>query len=126
MSIVLILAVINIVLVVHAARTGRFVPWGFIILLMPGAGALAYVAVELIPAWFGSHHGLQARQPAGRALDPERRYRALQEQLEIADTIANRAALAEECLARGRYREAEAHYDEILARPQGDEPGIML
>src|SRR4051812_47134326 len=88
MPVVLVVAVLNIILIVHAARTGRFVPWGFIILLMPGIGALAYVAVELIPTWFGSHHVLQARQTAGRTLDPDRRYRALKEQLEIADTIA--------------------------------------
>src|SRR3954465_8924838 len=126
MPVVLVLAVINICLIVHAAKTGRFVPWGFIILLMPGIGALAYVAVGLIPRWFGSRHGLQARQTAGRVLDPDRRYRALNEQLEISDTIANRAALAEECLACGRYREAEAHYDEILTRPLGEEPGNLL
>jgi hypothetical protein len=126
MPIIVLLAVINILLIVHAARTGRFSPWGFIILMMPGIGAIAYLAMELIPEWFGTRQGQMARKSLGRALDPERQYRALQDQIEVADTIANRAALAEECVARGRYREAEAHYDEILARPLGDEPGNVL
>jgi hypothetical protein len=126
MPIVLLLAVINILLVVHAAMTGRFSPWGFIILMMPGIGAIAYVAMELIPEWFGSHQGRRARQSVGLAIDPDKRYRALKDQVEIADTIANRTALAEECLARGRYRDAEVHYDEILGRPLGDEPGNAL
>jgi len=126
MPIVLVLAVINILLIIHAAKTGRFSPWGFIILMMPGIGAIAYLAMELIPEWFGTRQGQQARTKVGRALDPDKRTRALQDQLAIADTIANRAALAEECLARGRYREAEAHYDAILGRPLGDEPGHLL
>jgi hypothetical protein len=126
MPIVLLLAVLNLALIVHAAKTGRFSPWGFIILMMPGIGAIAYVAMELLPEWFGTQQGQQARKKVGLALDPDKRIRALQDQLAIADTIANRAALAEECLARGRYRDAEAHYDAILARPMGDEPGHLL
>jgi hypothetical protein len=54
MPIILVLTLINIVLVVHAAKSGRFSPWGYIILMMPGIGAIAYVAMELIPAWFGT------------------------------------------------------------------------
>lgn len=126
MPIVIVLAILNILLIVHAARTGRFAPWGLIILMIPGIGAIAYVAMELIPEWFGTHRGRQARQSVGRALDPDRPTRVLKERLEIADTIATRAALAEECLARQKYREAEAHYDLILARPLGDEPGNAL
>src|SRR3977135_2537138 len=126
MPIILLLTLINIVLVVHAAKSGRFSPWGYIILMMPAIGAIAYVAVELIPAWFGTHQGQQARKSVGRALDPDKHYRALKDEIERADTIANRAALAEECLALGRYREAEENYDVILAKPMGDEPGYLL
>ena len=126
MPIILLLALINIVLIVHAAKSGRFSPWGFIILMMPGIGAIAYVAMELIPEWFGTYRGRQARKSVGRALDPDKRYRILKDQIELADTIANRAALAEECLAFGRYPEAEENYDVILAKPMGDEPGYLL
>lgn len=110
----------------HAARSGRFSPWGYIILMIPGIGALAYVAMELIPEWFGSHQGRQAGKTVSRALDPDKHYRTLKDWVEVADTIANRAALTEECLALGRYREAEQHYDAILAKPLGDQPGNVL
>ena len=46
--------------------------------------------------------------------------------MEIADTIANRAALAEECLALEKFEEAKRHFDVILARPMGDEPIYMV
>ena len=126
MPLVVLLAVINIVLIVHAAKTGRFSPWGYIILMLPGVGALAYVLVELVPEWFRSPQAQQARRGLTRTLDPERRYRALSEDLSVTDTIANRAALAEECLHLGKYDEAITQYDAILAQPLGDDPIYLL
>jgi hypothetical protein len=122
----IVLLVINISLIVHAAKTGRFWPWGYIILFIPGFGALAYVLVELAPAWFGSVQGQKARRHMVNTLDPSKRYRALTEQLEVADTIANRAALADECLLLGKFTEAEYHYERILALPMGDDPIYAL
>ncbi len=121
-----IVAVVDIALIVHAARTGRFMPWGFIILFLPGIGALAYVAVELVPEWLGSNRTRRAGSRIVGALDPERRYRQLTDELAVVDTIANRAALAEACLALGKFEEARAQYVAILAAPQGDEPSFML
>jgi hypothetical protein len=122
----LVLLTIDITLVVHAAKTGRFSPWAYIILMIPVAGAIAYVVVELVPEWLGSYKGQQARQRVGRALNPEKVYRALKDQVEIADTIANRQALAEECLELGRFEEAEVQYDAILAQPLGEDPSFAL
>jgi len=122
----LIIGVIQIGLVVHAAKTGRFNPWGYILFFLPVAGAVAYVVVELVPEWFGSPQGQRARGRVVNTLDPERRYRALTDQLAVADTIANRSAVAEECLELGKYWAAFEHYDEILKRPLGDDPIYML
>ena len=122
----IVIAVLDIALIVHAAKTGRFMPWGFVILFLPGIGALAYVVVELLPEWLGSHKARRARQQFAGAIDPTRRYRQLHDDLEIVDTIANRTALAEECLTLGKYDEALGQYDAILAKPLGEEPGFML
>jgi hypothetical protein len=116
-----ILLLINVGLIVHAAKTGRFWPWGYVILFIPVFGALAYLLVELLPEWFGSAKGQQARQRVVSRLDPAKRYRAFADQLEVADTIANRGALAEECLALGKFAEAERHYEHILTLPMGDD-----
>ena len=121
-----IVAVVDIALIVHAARTGRFTPWGFVILFLPGIGALAYIVVELVPEWLGSTRTRRAGSRIVGALDPGRRYRQLTDELAIVDTIANRAALAEACLALGKFEEARAQYVAILAAPQGDEPSFML
>jgi hypothetical protein len=126
MPLALILGVLDVVLVIHAAKTGRFSPWAYIILMIPLFGSLAYVGVELVPEWLGSHQGQKAKKRFVASLDPTRRYRALTDELAITDTIANREALAAECVTLGKFDEAIHHYDEIVARPLGEEPVFFL
>jgi hypothetical protein len=118
--------ILDLVLIVHAAKTGRFSPWAYIILMIPLFGALAYVAVELVPEWLGSYEGQKARRRFVSTVNPQRRYRVLADELAIADTIANREALALECLELGKFDEAKHHYDEIISRPMGEEPVFFL
>jgi hypothetical protein len=117
----LIILLIQVVCIVHAAKTGRFWPWGMVILFLPFFGAAAYVLVELVPEWFGSAQAQKARARMVSTLDPGRRYRELTDQLAALDTIANRSALAEQCLALGKYDEALQHYEHILSLPMGDD-----
>jgi hypothetical protein len=126
MPLAIVLLVLNVVFVVHAAKTGRFMPWGYLILMLPGIGAIAYVVVELVPEWFGSAQGQRTRQRVVSSLDPGRAYRKFADDLAISDTIANRVSLAEECLALGKFEEALTHYDNVLGRPMGDDPGYAL
>jgi hypothetical protein len=122
----IIIEALSIALAFHAVRTGRYQPWFYIILFLPGFGALAYFMMELLPEWMGSYQGQKTRARVSRALDPEKVYRALKSEVEIANTIANRDALGEECLALGRYEEARAQYETILTMYMGDEPGFMV
>jgi hypothetical protein len=113
-------------LIVHAAKTGRFSPWAYIILLLPGFGSAAYVLVELAPAWLGGYGGQKFQSKVGRALQPTKRYRQLADNLAITDTIANRADLAGECRVIGKHDEALSLYESILALHLGDEPNFAV
>ena len=126
MPLALLLVALDAMFIMHAVKTGRLCPWASIILLLPGIGVLAYVLVELVPEWMGSIEGRQTRHKIATRLDPEKRYRALSEQLQIADTIASRVALADECLVLAKFAEAKAHFAAVLARPLGDEPPSAL
>jgi hypothetical protein len=126
MPLAIILFLIDVTLIVHAAKTGRFSPWAYLILLLPGVGAVAYVLVELLPEWFGSVQGQKARRHVINTLDPEKQYRKFADDLAITDTIANRVDLAEECLLLGKFAEALTHYANALSRPMGDEPNYAL
>jgi hypothetical protein len=126
MPIALVTVLLDIMLVYHAARTGRLRPWAFIILMLPGIGAVAYVVVELLPEILGGRSAQHARRRVARRIDPEKSYRQLVDQLAATDTIATRAALAAECLEVGRHDEAVQHYDHILALPMGHDPIYTL
>src|SRR3954470_4472615 len=105
MPVALVVLLLDITLIYHASRTGRLQPWAFIILLIPLVGALAYIVVELVPEWLGSPGAQQARKRIAGKLDPEKRCRELFDRLAGSDTIANRDALAAECLKIGRFDE---------------------
>lgn len=122
----ILVTLISLGFMIHAAKTGRFMPWFYIILFLPGIGAVAYVVVELVPQWFGSSGAQKARRQFSTTLNPTGRYRQLRDELSVVDTIANRVALAEECLRLGKFEEALGQYDAIIAKPLGDEPGYML
>jgi len=122
MPLAAILVILDAVFIIHAAKTGRFWPWAYVIILLPGFGVIGYVVVELLPEWMGSAPARQARQRIVRSVNPEKRYRELTEQLDVADTIANRTALADECLELERFDEAKRHYEHILSLPLGEDP----
>jgi len=122
MPLALILVLLDITLVFHAVKTGRVRPWAFIILMVPGVGGLAYILIELVPELVGGPEARAARRRIANRLDPEKQYRLLSDQLQTADTVANRAALAAECMEVARFDEARNHYERILQQQAGDEP----
>jgi hypothetical protein len=126
MPLAAVLLMIDVMFIWHAVKTGRCSPWCYIILALPGVGAAAYILVELLPEWLNSFNGQKAQIRVGRALNPEKQYRALTDALMIADTVANREALAKECLAIEKFAEAKTHFDTILRHPQGDNPAYAF
>ena len=59
--------VVQILLIVHVLRTGRPFFWIFVLIFLPGIGALIYVAVEILPELLG---GLRARRALRRLRHP--------------------------------------------------------
>ncbi|MCL2715041.1 MAG: tetratricopeptide repeat protein [Alphaproteobacteria bacterium] len=125
MPIALFAILLEIMLLWHAAKTGRLQTWGFLLLFFP-VGPLAYFVVEIIPEWLGSADAQKARKRIASKLDPEKRYRELSDHLVVADTVAGRAALAEECMEVGRFTEAEKHFDHALNQYAGDIPAYAF
>ena len=110
MPFAIIAMAINVAFIVHAAKTGRFNPWGYVMLFLPGVGALAYVLVELIPEWMGTWQGQQARRRVVSTLNPEKDYRRWGE--EPAYVLGK--ARAE--FGVGRPQAAVATLDDLRAR----------
>jgi len=126
MPIAIILLLIDVSLIVHAAKTGRFSPWAYLILLLPGVGAVAYVPGRVAARVVWQRAGAEDPPACHQHARSGEAVPQVADDLSITDTIANRVDLAEECLLLGKFEEALAHYENALSRPLGDEPAYAL
>ena len=110
----------------HVMRTGRPGQWVFIIMGLPLAGCLAYLLMEILPDLRHSQAGRQAMRDIGAVIDPERDLREKAQRVADADTVENRAALAEECLRRGRAAEARQLFQSCLTGVHAADHVLML
>lgn len=126
MPLYLLIPAAQIFFIIHAVRTGRPYYWMMILLFIPMFGILAYIVFEVLP---GASHSPASRKALGNAkrlVNPEGDYRALTMQLEIAPTVANKRALADECVRLGKLDEAEALYQGGMTGIHATDPGLML
>jgi hypothetical protein len=95
-------------LIVHVIRTGRNTIWIWAIALVPGAGSLAYVAVEILPEVFGSRTARRTKSNLRRIIDPNRDLRQAADAVEISGNVDARRRLAQELYERGQFAESIA------------------
>ena len=110
----------------HVIRTGRPCQWLFIILALPLAGCLAYFLLEILPDLSHSRAARQAVRDISAVIDPERELRERAERAAEADTVANRTALAEECLRLGRPTDAKRLFERCLTGIHATDHALML
>jgi hypothetical protein len=121
-----LILVLQIVCVVHVIRTGRNQIWIYVIIFLPAAGCLAYLAAEILPELFGSRTARQMRSGARRMVDPTRDLRQATDDLALADTVENRRAYAAACLSHGRAEEAIRALEEALAGVHESDPSLLF
>ena len=117
---------LQVLCLIHAVKTGAERTWITILIILPGAGGLAYLLVELLPALLRSPQGQQAKRQMQRKLDPERDYRRLKDQADDMPSVQHLLHLAEECSSLGRHREAADLLERCLTGHYADDPRLLL
>jgi hypothetical protein len=112
--------------VVHLFRNHRNSLWLWAIILLPIAGSAAYIVVEVLPGLFRRREVRSVKAAAVRRLDPDRELRAARAALDVADTAANRTALADSLAEAGDWGEAVRHYREAVAKTPGRDRAAQL
>lgn len=97
---------IQAALIAHCIRSGRNFLWIWAIALIPLAGPLAYVVVELLPALLRGESARRARRGVQRAIDPDRDLRQASAQVAMSGDVDSRKRLGEQLFGRGQYEEA--------------------
>ncbi len=126
MPIYIIVLLLEVACIVHIMRTGRERFWIYIVLFLPMAGMLAYLAAEVLPDLIGSRTASRLNRKAVSVLDPGRGLRSRQAELDKADTVENRRLLAEEHIAQGNYAEAAKLYESSLAGVHRDDTALLM
>lgn len=97
---------IQALLIVHVIRTGRNTMWIWAIGLLPAAGPLAYVVVEILPDLFRSRGARRASSRMHRMLDPDKELREASAAVEVSGNVDARRRLSEQLFQRGEFARA--------------------
>jgi hypothetical protein len=119
--------VLQALLVVHVIKTGRNQIWIWVLLLLPYfSGAIAYLAVEIIPELLRSRATRSAVKGVKKALDPHADLRRYESEARMTGNVASSQRYAEELLRQGRHREAADTYRQTLKGLYEHDPNLML
>ena len=113
-------------LVVHVIKTGRNQIWIWALILLPLAGPIAYVAVEILPDLFRSRTAQRTARGLRKALDPTADLRRYEGESQVAGNVASRQRYAEELVRHERYDDAIAQYTQALSGLYQHDPNLML
>ena len=127
MPILVILSLaLQIACAVHVVRSGRPLYWIWILLIGTYLGVIVYVIAAVIPDLRNDPRSRQAARKVLHTIDPERQRRNIKQRLEIADTVDNRRALAEECMRLGDYVNAAELYRSVLKGVYTSDAAFLL
>jgi hypothetical protein len=113
-------------LIVHVIRTGRNQLWIWVLLFLPLAGGVAYLAVEILPELFRSRAARRTARGLRRAMDPGADLRRYENEARVTGNVASRQRYAEELTRHARYDEAIAQYQQALTGLYEHDPNLML
>lgn len=117
---------IQAALIVHCIKTGRNQLWIWVLLLLPGAGGIAYVAVEILPTLFRSRTAQRTVRGVKRTLDPGADLRRAESEARMTGNVASKQRYGDELVRQGRFTGAIAVYREGLTGLYEHDPSLLL
>ena len=126
MPFIVLSLLVQVALVVHIIKTGRNTTWIWIVVMLPAAGSIAYVIIELLPEIMGSRTARKASKTVGEIINPNKDINSAAQEYAISDNVSNTQRLAEECMNKGMYQEAKKFYEKSLSGIHEDDPDILF
>jgi hypothetical protein len=126
MPYLLLSVLIQVALIVHVIKTGRNTIWIWVLVLLPMAGSLAYIVVEILPGLAGSRLARTTARGLRRAIDPSRELRDASARAAVTDTVEAKRALGTELARRGDYAGAAQTYRSGLRGLYEFDPTLLL
>jgi hypothetical protein len=118
--------IIQVLLIIHVIKTGRNQIWIWVLALLSIPGAIAYVAVEVLPDVFRSRTAQRTARGFKKAIDPNADLRRFENEARVTGNVATRQRYAEELTRQGQHEEAIAQYRAALTGLYEHDPNLML
>ena len=126
MSFFFLSLIVQVLLIIHVIKTGRNQIWIWVLALLSLPGALAYIAVELLPDLFRSRTAQRTARGFKKAMDPTADLRRFENEARVTGNVATRQRYAEELSRHGRHDEAIVQFKEALTGLYEHDPNLML
>ena len=126
MPLLILSAIVQIALVVHVIKTGRNTTWIWVVMLLPLAGSVAYLLLELGPDLMSSRSGKSAQRKIQSVVNPNGGLNHATAQLQQTDTVENAIRVAEECYDKRLYEDAQQLLQRALTGAYSDDPLLMF
>ena len=95
---------------IHVVKTGCDHYWLWIIIFFPGIGSLIYFFAEYLPDLQRNYKVQKLKSGVQHTLNPTKRLRYLQDQVELTPSVKNKKLLADEYVNRGMFDKAISLY----------------
>ena len=125
MSLLILSIIVQVALIIHVVKTGRNQIWIWVLALLSLPGAIAYIAVEILPELFRSRTGQRTARGLRKAMDPGADLRRYENEARVGSNVASRQRYAEELVRHQRYDEAIGQYREALTGLYEHDPNLM-
>ncbi|WP_444907356.1 tetratricopeptide repeat protein [Microbulbifer sp. SSSA008] len=112
--------------VIHVLKTGRNTTWIWVLVMLPMAGVIAYLVLEILPELNQSRSAKNARRTVRETLNPNRDIHQAAQELSRSNNVENSMRMADECVKRGLYHEAKTLYEKCLQGIHQDDPELMF
>ena len=126
MPFLLLSILLQVAFVIHIVKTGRSTTWIWIVVMLPMAGSIAYLIIEVLPGLSNSNAGKRAGGKLKLVVNSNKNINAAAEQCSIADTVENSMRLGEEFYEKGLFSEAKELYLKCLEGQTADDPYLMF
>jgi hypothetical protein len=105
-SYAILLVIVQVALIIHVLRTGRDYWWIFLLLFVPGIGALVYFFIEVLPSLRQSMAMQRTMRRVSDVVDPGRDLRRHALEYQRSKNVASATRLAAELVRDGKIDEA--------------------
>ncbi|SDF10413.1 hypothetical protein [Chitinophaga filiformis] len=116
-----LILIAQLVCIVHAMKNGKK-DWIYILLFLPGIGAIAYFIREIWP----TINGGQVTSNLQELFVPGHNIKELERKVRLSDTVANKLALANAYAHRQEYQRAIELAQSCLNAHHANDQGILL